>query len=135
MMSSVKTYIAGLFRKPPPVEALAPPPAPVEEKEKGPSQREVRERRVTEFLRQAQRQQNSGDFSGLIRTCTRWSEDDYKNPRAFYCLGLGLQGSGQHKEAIKMFNKAGSLLPRDDPLKSLIDEAVVRSFRAQVGGG
>ena len=85
-------------------------------------------------MRQAQRQQSAGDYASLIRTCTRWTDDDYKNPRAFFCLGIGLQGTGQHKQAIAMFNKAGSLLPRDDPLKQQISDAVIRSFRAQTGG-
>jgi hypothetical protein len=85
-------------------------------------------------MRQAQRQQVSGDFAGLTRTCQRWADEDWRNPRAFYCAGLGLQGIGQHKEAIAMFNKAGALLPRDDPLKTLIGDAVLRSFRAQSSG-
>ena len=89
---------------------------------------------MAEFARQAQRQQSDGDYSGLIKTCKRWADDDWKNPRAYYCLGIGLQGTGQHKQAITMFNKAGSLLPRNDPLKTQIGDAVVRSFRAQTGG-
>ena len=32
-----------------------------------------------------------------------------------------------------MFNKAGALVPRDDPLKNQIGDAVLRSFRAQTG--
>ena len=85
------------------------------------------------YMRQAQGQQAAGDFAGLARTCQRWADEDWRNPRAFYCAGLGLQGIGQHKQAIAMFNKAGSLLPRDDPLKNLIGDAVLRSFRAQSG--
>jgi hypothetical protein len=95
---------------------------------------ELRDRRVAVYMRQAQRQQATGDFAGLARTCQRWADEDWRNPRAFYCTGLGLQGIGQHKEAIAMFNKAGALLPRDDPLKTLIGDAVLRSFRAQSSG-
>ena len=130
-LSTAKTLIANLWRKPQP-PAEEPLPAAVEPS--GPSPLELRERRVAEFARQAQRQQSAGDYSGLIRTCKRWADDDWKNPRAYYCLGIGLQGTGQHKQAITMFNKAGSLLPRNDPLKTQIGDAVVRSFRAQTGG-
>jgi hypothetical protein len=86
------------------------------------------------YLRQAQKQQAAGEFAGLARTCQRWADEDWRNPRAFYCAGIGLQGIGQHKDAITMFNKAGSLVPRDDPLKNQIGDAVLRSFRAQTGG-
>ncbi len=124
---SPKTFFSNLLKKPQPVE---PPPAPTVEEPKGPTATELRERRVVEYMKQAQRQQLAGDHAGLIRTCTRWADDDWKNPRAYYCIGLGLQGTGQHKKAIEMFNKAGSLLPRDDPLKQQIGDAVLRSFRA-----
>ena len=33
-----------------------------------------------------------------------------------------------------MFNRAGSLLPNDDPLKIAIGDAVLKSFRAESGG-
>lgn len=95
---------------------------------------EQRDRRVAMYMRLAQRQQAAGDLAGLAKTCQRWADDDWRNPRAYYCAGLGLQGIGQHKQAIAMFNKAGSLLPRDDPLKASIADAVLRSFRAQTGG-
>ncbi len=99
-----------------------------------PTSLELRNRRVAAYQRQAQRQQANGDFAGLARTCQRWADDDWRNPQAHYCAGIGLQGTGRHKEAIAMFNKAGSLLPRDDPLKAQIADAVLRSFRAQSGG-
>ena len=130
---SPKAFLTGLFKKPQPPAEPAPAPPMVEEPRQ-PTANELRDRRVGDFMRQAQRQQSAGDYAGLIRTCTRWADDDYKNPRAFFCLGLGLQGTGQHKQAIAMFNKAGSLLPRDDPLKQQIGDAVIRSFRAQTGG-
>ena len=95
---------------------------------------ELRDRRVAVYQKQAQRQQASGDFAGLARTCQRWADEDWRNPNAYYCLGMGLQGTGRHKEAITSFNKAGALVPRDDPLKALIGDAVLRSFRAQSGG-
>lgn len=95
---------------------------------------ELRDRRNAAYSRQAQRQRSAGDFAGLARTCQRWADDDWRNPQAFYCAGLGLQGIGQHKQAIAMFNKAGALLPTDDPLKTAIDDAVLRSFRAETGG-
>ena len=129
---SPKTFFANLFKKSQPAEPAAAPP--MIEEPRAPTATELRERRVGDFMRQAQRQQSAGDYAGLIRTCTRWTDDDYKNPRAFFCLGIGLQGTGQHKQAIAIFNKAGSLLPRDDPLKQQISDAVIRSFRAQTGG-
>jgi DnaJ domain len=95
---------------------------------------EQRDQRMAVYMRQAQKQQAAGDFAGLAKTCQRWADDDWRNPRAYYCAGLGLQGIGQHKQAIAMFNKAGSLVPRDDPLKNLIGDAVLRSFRAETGG-
>lgn len=113
-------------------QPVAPPVAAPAEPALSPI--EQRDRRVAVYMRQAQRQQAAGDFAGLARTCQRWADDDWRNPRAYYCAGLGLQGMGQHKQAIATFNKAGSLLPRDDPLKTLIGDAVLRSFRAQTGG-
>jgi Flp pilus assembly protein TadD len=85
-------------------------------------------------MQQARAQQARGDFAGLTRTCQRWADEDWRNPRAYYCAGLGLQGTGRHKEAIAMFNRAGSLLPNDDPLKIAIGDAVLKSFRAESGG-
>jgi hypothetical protein len=95
---------------------------------------EQRERRVAVYMQQARAQQARGDFGALTRTCQRWADEDWRNPRAFYCAGLGLQGTGRHKEAIAMFNRAGSLLPNDDPLKIAIGDAVLKSFRAESGG-
>ena len=95
---------------------------------------ERRERRVAVYMQQARAQQARGDYAGLTRTCQRWADEDWRNPRAFYCAGLGLQGTGRHKEAIAMFNRAGSLLPNDDPLKIAIGDAVLKSFRAESGG-
>jgi hypothetical protein len=95
---------------------------------------EQRERRVAVYMQQARAQQARGDFAGLTRTCQRWADEDWRNPRAYYCAGLGLQGTGRHKEAIAMFNRAGSLLPNDDPLKIAIGDAVLKSFRAESGG-
>ena len=92
---------------------------------------ELRNLRVSGYLRQAQRQQAAGDYPGLARTCQRWADEDWRNPRAFYCAGIGLQGLGQHKQAIAMFNRAGALVPKDDPLKSQIADAVLKSFRAE----
>ena len=112
---------------PPPAIEPAPAPAPA------PSPIELRERRMALLARQAQRQQAGGDYAGLAKTCERWADEDWRNPRAFYCAGIGLQGIGRHKEAIAMFNKAGALVPRDDPLKNQIGDAVLRSFRAQTG--
>jgi hypothetical protein len=102
--------------------------------ENSPSPLELRERRVAVYMQQARAQQARGDFAGLTRTCQRWADEDWRNPRAFYCAGLGLQGTGRHKEAIAMFNRAGSLLPNDDPLKIAIGDAVLKSFRAESGG-
>ena len=99
-----------------------------------PTSLELRDRRVAVYQRQAQRQQATGDFAGMARTCQRWADEDWRNPNAYYCAGIALQGTGRHKEAIAMFNKAGALVPRDDPLKALIGDAVLRSFRAQTGG-
>jgi len=96
---------------------------------------EQRDRRVALYMQQARAQQARGDFAGLTKTCQRWADEDWRNPRAWYCAGLGLQGTGRHKEAIAMFNRAGSLLPSDDPLKISIGDAVLRSFRAETGGG
>ncbi|MBK8740869.1 MAG: J domain-containing protein [Betaproteobacteria bacterium] len=110
----------------------APPPAAVEAAP-ALSPIELRDRRMALLSRQAQRQQAGGDFEGLAKTCQRWADEDWRNPRAFYCAGIGLQGIGRHKEAIAMFNKAGALVPRDDPLKNQIGDAVLRSFRAQTG--
>ena len=132
-VTAAKAFLTNLWRKPQPVEPPPPLPPP-EEKPSGPSPLELRDKRVSELMKLAQRQQASGDYSGLVRTCRKWADDDWKNPRAYYCIGLGLQGTGQHKQAIDMFNKAGSLLPRNDPLKTQIGDAVVRSFRAQTGG-
>jgi hypothetical protein len=95
---------------------------------------EQRERRVAVYMAQARAQQARGDFAGLAKTCRRWADEDWRNPRAYYCAGIGLQGTGRHKEAIGMFNRAGSLLSNDDPLKIQIGDAVVRSFRAESGG-
>jgi tetratricopeptide (TPR) repeat protein len=92
---------------------------------------EQREQRAQTYARQAQRQQAAGDFAGLARTCEKWADDDWRNPRAYYCAGLGLQGIGQHKKAIAMFNRAGELLQKGDPLKTLIADAVLKSFRAE----
>jgi hypothetical protein len=102
--------------------------------ENSPSPLELRERRVAVYMQQARAQQARGDFAGLTRTCQRWADEDWRNPRAYYCAGLGLQGTGRHKEAIAMFNRAGSLLPNDDPLKIAIGDAVLKSFRAESGG-
>lgn len=102
--------------------------------ESKPSPLEQRERRVAVYMQQARAQQARGDFAALARTCERWADEDWRNPRAFYCAGIGLQGTGRHKEAIAMFNRAGSLLPNDDPLKIAIGDAVVKSFRAESGG-
>ena len=113
--------------------AQSAPAAPTPEAT-GPTSLELRDRRVANYQRQAQRQQSAGDFAGMARTCERWADEDWRNPQAYYCAGLGLQGAGRHKEAIAMFNRAGALVPRDDPLKALIADAVVRSFRAQTGG-
>lgn len=113
-------------------QPVAPPAATKAEPVLSPI--EQRDRRVAVYMRQAQRQQANGDFAGLARTCQRWANEDWRNPRAYYCAGVGLQGIGRHKEAIAMFNKAGALLPRDDPLKTLIGDAVLRSFRAETGG-
>ncbi|MBK7471820.1 MAG: J domain-containing protein [Betaproteobacteria bacterium] len=110
----------------------APPPAAVEAAP-ALSPIELRDRRMALLSRQAQRQQAGGDFEGLVKTCQRWADEDWRNPRAFYCAGIGLQGIGRHKEAIAMFNKAGALVPREDPLKNQIGDAVLRSFRAQTG--
>lgn len=96
-----------------------------------PTSMELLNKRVAVYARQAQRQQSAGDYAGLARTCRRWADEDWRNPRAFYCAGIGLQGIGQHKHAIDMFNQAGALLPKDDPLKTLIADAVLRSFRAE----
>ena len=94
---------------------------------------ELREKRYAEFAKQAQRQQAAAEYAGLVKTCSRWADEDWRNARAYYCWGLGLQATGQHKQAIMMFNKAGSLLSRDDPMKSQIGDAVIKSFRAQNG--
>ena len=130
--SGPASFFSNLWRKPQPVE---PEPPPVQQaKAAPPGPIELRERRVAEFVRQAQRQQTNGEYAALIKTCTRWADADWRNPRAYYCWGVGLQGTGQHKQAIVMFNKAGSLLPKNDPLKNQIGDAVLRSFRAQTGG-
>jgi len=112
-------------------QAAAASAAPVPEV---PTSLELRNKRVAVYMRQSQQQQAAGDYAGLARTCQRWADDDWRNPRAFYCAGIGLQGIGRHKDAIIMFNQAGALLPKDDPLKSLIADAVLRSFRAESGG-
>jgi hypothetical protein len=91
---------------------------------------ELRDQRIAKYAQQARVQQARGDFAGLARTCQRWADEDWRDPRAFYCLGLGQQGIGLHKEAIATFNKAGSLMSRDDPLYMLISDAVLKSFRA-----
>jgi len=101
----------------------------------GPSPLELRERRVAGYMQQSKSQQARGDFQAMARTCQRWADEDWRNPRAFYCVGLALQAMGRHKEAIGMFNRAGALLDNDDPLKLTIGDAVVRSFRADAGGG
>jgi hypothetical protein len=110
------------------------PPAPAAAPERDTtgtmSSLERREKRVAGYIQQSQRQQARGDFAGLAKTCVQWADEDWRNPRAFYCAGVGLQGIGQHRQAIDMFNKAGALTGRDDPLKLMIDDAVVRSFRA-----
>jgi hypothetical protein len=92
-----------------------------------------REKRVEGNIQQTQAQQARGDLAGLSKTCLRCADEDWRNPRAFYCAGIGLQGTGRHKQAIEMFNRAGALLSRDDPLKLMVDDAVVRSFRAESG--
>lgn len=92
---------------------------------------ELLNQRVAAYERQAQRQQAAGDYAALARTCKRWADEDWRNPRAFYCAGIGLQGIGQHKQAMEMFNQAGALSRKDDPLKTLIADAVLRSFRAE----
>jgi hypothetical protein len=92
-----------------------------------------REKRVEAYVQQSQAQQARGDYSGLARTCLRWADEDWRNPRAFYCAGIGLQGTGKHRQAIEMFNRARALLSREDPLKLMVDDAVVRSFRAESG--
>ena len=124
-----RSTFAPISQKQPPVAPRVAAPA-----EPALSPIEQRDRRVAVYMRQAQGQQAARDFAGLARTCQRWADDDWRNPRAYYCAGLGLQGIGQHKQAIAMFNKAGSLLPSDDPLKTLIGDAVLRSFRAETGG-
>jgi len=96
-----------------------------------PTSLELRDKRIAKYAQKAKVQQANGDFAGLERTCRRWTDEDWRDPRAFYCLGLGLQGIGRHREAIATFNKAGELLPRDDPLAMLIADAVLRSFRAE----
>ncbi|MEP6702632.1 MAG: hypothetical protein ABJB04_06525, partial [Betaproteobacteria bacterium] len=98
-----------------------------------PSPLEKRARRIAAYLQQAQRQQARGEYAALVTTCLRWADEDWRNPRAYYCAGIGLQNTGQHKQAIEMLNKASTLLSRDDPLKLLVDDAVVRSFRAESG--
>jgi hypothetical protein len=101
----------------------------------GPGPLELRERRVAAYTLQSKAQQARGDFAGMARTCQRWADEDWRNPRAFYCVGMALQAMGRHKEAIGMFNRAGALLGNDDPLKLTIGDAVVRSFRADAGSG
>jgi type IV secretory pathway VirB10-like protein len=117
---------------PVPFQQPLPPTAPRADATPGPL--ELRDRRIAGYVQQAQRQQANGDFAGLAKTCQRWADEDWRDARAFYCAGLGLQGIGQHRKAIEMFNRAGALLDRDDPLKFQINDAVIRSFRATGGG-
>jgi hypothetical protein len=98
-----------------------------------PTSLELRDKRIARYVQQAKAEQARGDFAALARICQRWADEDWRDPRAFYCAGLGLQGIGRHKEAIAMFNQAGALVPRDDPLSILIGDAVLKSFRADSG--
>src|SRR5262249_41068664 len=77
-----------------------------------PSSLELRDQRIARYAQQAKTQQAKRDFAGLARTCQRWADEDWRDPRAFYCAGIGLQGIGRHRDAIAMFNRAGALVPR-----------------------
>ncbi|MEO8135582.1 MAG: DnaJ domain-containing protein [Betaproteobacteria bacterium] len=105
--------------------------ASADARDERPSSMELLKRRIVQYSRQAQRQQADGDYAALARTCQRWADEEWRNPRAFYCAGIGLQGVGQHRRAIDMFNRAGSLVPKDDPLKALVADAVLKSFRSE----
>lgn len=92
-----------------------------------PSPLEVKRRRWAEYQKQAEKSQAANDHRGAIKICTVWAEEDYKNPAPWRCLGLAQQALGQHKLAVEALQKAAKL----DPGDSKVQEALVRSFRAQ----
>ena len=81
--------------------------------------------------RQKDLQRIEAEREDTLRRHTEEVEAQLAELQALDAQRTRLQGSGQHREAIDMFNRAGALLDRDDPLKLLIDDAVVRSFRAE----
>jgi hypothetical protein len=93
----------------------------------GPSPLEIKRKRWAEYQQETDKMGAAKDWLGQIRVCKTWADEDYKNPAAWRCLGLAHQALGQHKQAVEALQKAAKLDPND----AKVQEALIRSFRAQ----
>jgi hypothetical protein len=98
-----------------------------QETDTGPSPLDVKRKRWTEMSREADRLLGTGQNRDAVRLCSKWSSEDYNNARSWRCLGLAHEALGEHREAVDALQRSAKLDPKDQA----VQDALVRSFRAQ----
>jgi len=71
----------------------------------------------------------SGNYRRAVDQCRAWTDLELSNAEAWRCLGEGLQGLGNHQEALNALRKAKQY----DPVDRTIDLAIERSQKGIVG--
>jgi hypothetical protein len=94
-----------------------------------PSPLDIKKKRWADWATEAEQLGAAKNFQGQMELCQKWSEEDFRNPAAWRCLGLSRQALGQHKLAVEALQRAA----RYDPNDRVVQDAIVRSFRAQYG--
>jgi len=88
-----------------------------------------RRAKVAAYKADGVRSLRSGNYRRAVDQCRAWTDLELSNAEAWRCLGEGLQGLGNHQEALNALRKAKQY----DPVDRTIDLAIERSQKGIVG--
>lgn len=97
---------------------------------------EQREARVAALRSEGLAQLELRQYGKAASACREWAELQHGNAKAWRCLGLALEGQGQHREAIAALRRAKQYDPADPTIDADIGRnqaGVVDDFRRRGG--
>lgn len=106
--------------KKPIVPPSAAPVGPEADMAKQANAAQARRVRVDAYARQAEGARRSGNYTGLLGNCQRWTQEQPTNGEAWRCYGLAQFQGGAGREALPALRQALKFEPRDPQVEAAI---------------